>query len=98
MLLLEILKLQATTRVNLFATSWTNDEIAKLFKGCLSLQIRSTNEDIGKYLDKQMSLLQPDNLGDDIRYRIRREIIEAVDGMYINPSLGTWCPSNLILI
>lgn len=98
MLLLEIFKLQATTGVNLFATSRINDEIAKLFEGTLSLQICATNEDVGRYLDGQMSLLQPGNLGDDIRARIRREIIEAVNGMYVSLSMRAWCLSNLILI
>jgi Cdc6-like AAA superfamily ATPase len=81
MLLLEIFKLQAMTGANFFATSRINDEIAELFEGAVSLQIRATDEDVERYLDGQMPLLQPDNLGDDIRDMIKRDIIKAVDGM-----------------
>jgi hypothetical protein len=97
-LLTEIFKLQAMARTSLFATSRINDEIAKLFEGAISLQIRAIDKDVGRYLDGEMPLLQPDNLDDDIRDTIKREIIGAVDGMYASLSTKTWCLPNLMLI
>ncbi|KAH0556934.1 hypothetical protein GP486_005273 [Trichoglossum hirsutum] len=79
--LLEIFSLQAKTGANLFTTSRIDDETAKLFDSGLSLEIRASGEDTEKYLNSQMSFLQPDILDDDIRDLIRREIVQAIDGI-----------------
>jgi hypothetical protein len=77
-----IFNVQGKTRANLFATSRINDNIASLFKEALCLPIRANNEDVERYLDRQMSLLQSDILDDALRDIIRREVIRVVDGMY----------------
>jgi Cdc6-like AAA superfamily ATPase len=81
----EIFNLQAKTGANLFTTSRINGEIAKLFDSSLSLEIRASKEDTETYLNRQMPFLQPDILNDGIRDMIRREIVQAVDGMYVIP-------------
>ncbi|KAI9853443.1 MAG: hypothetical protein M1813_002220, partial [Trichoglossum hirsutum] len=78
-----IFHLQAKTGANIFATSRINNNIAKLFKNALSLQIRANEKDVESYLDGQMSLLQSDILDDDLRDRVRREVVRAVDGMFL---------------
>ncbi|KAI9776598.1 MAG: hypothetical protein M1839_009502 [Geoglossum umbratile] len=78
-----IFSLQDKTKANLFATSRINDSIAKLFKGALSLQIRASDKDVESYLDGQMSHLRSDILDEALRGVIRREIIRAVDGMFL---------------
>lgn len=85
--LLAIFNLQDKTKANLFATSRINDNIAELFKGALSLQIRASKEDIKSYLDGQMSFLQSDILDDALQGIIRREVIRAVDRMYAKLSI-----------
>ncbi|KAI9765366.1 MAG: hypothetical protein M1840_007446 [Geoglossum simile] len=78
-----IFNLQAKTGANIFATSRINDNIAKLFGVALSLQIHAKDEDIESYLDGRMPLLQSDILDDALRGMIRREVIRAVDGMFL---------------
>ncbi|KAI9766762.1 MAG: hypothetical protein M1839_004766 [Geoglossum umbratile] len=78
-----IFNLQVKTGANIFATSRINDNIAKLFEVALSLQIRAKDEDIKSYLDGRMSLLRSDILDDALRGMIRREVIRAVDGMFL---------------
>jgi hypothetical protein len=93
-----IFNIRAKVGANLFTTSRINDDIANLFEGVLSFQIHATNEDVERYLDGQMSLLQPDILDDELRDMIRREIIKAVDGMYANVSIKIPYVSNLMLV
>ena len=83
-----IFKLQDKTKANLFTTSRINDNIARLFEGALSLQIRARDEDIESYLDRQISLLPSDIVDDALRGTIRREVIRAVDGMYAKLSIN----------
>ena len=82
-----IFNLQDKTKANFFATSRINDNIAKLFKGALSLQIHASDKDVERYLDGQMSLLQSDIINDTLRGTIRREVIKAADGMYVKLSI-----------
>ena len=85
--LLAIFNLQDKTEANIFATSRINHNIAKLFKGALSLQIRASDKDVESYLNGQMSLWRSDILDDALRGTIRREVIRAVDGMYAKLSI-----------
>ncbi|KAI9766614.1 MAG: hypothetical protein M1840_006425 [Geoglossum simile] len=78
-----IFDLQANTGANIFATSRINNNIAKLFEVALSLRIHAEDEDIKSYLDGRMSLLQSDILDDALQGMIRREVIRAVDGMFL---------------
>jgi Cdc6-like AAA superfamily ATPase len=94
----EILKLRTMTGANIFATSRLNDETTKQFEGAQSLEIRATDEDVQRYLNGRIPLLLSDNLDDDIRGMIRREILKVTDGMYTCPSLIICRGRNLILI
>ena len=96
--LLAIFNLQDKTKANIFATSRINDNIAKLFKGALSLQIRASDKDVESYLDGQMSLLPSDILDDALQGTIRREVIRAVNGMYAKLSIKLPYGCILILI
>ncbi|KAH0535997.1 hypothetical protein FGG08_007114, partial [Glutinoglossum americanum] len=78
-----IFNLQDKTGANIFATSRINDSIARLFEAAISLEIRASNEDVESYLDGQMLLLQSDILDDALRGMIRREVIRAIDGMFL---------------
>lgn len=81
-----IFNLQRKTEANLFVTSRFNDAIVRLFHSALSLQIRANEEDVLSYLDRQMSFMQCDILEDDLRDRIKREVVRAADGIYANYS------------
>ncbi|KAF2183660.1 ankyrin, partial [Zopfia rhizophila CBS 207.26] len=78
-----IFNLQGKTGANLFVTSRINDNISKLFEGALSLQIRASNEDVESYLDAQISLLQSDIWDNNLRDRVKREVVSVVDGMFL---------------
>jgi len=84
--LLEMFNLQARTGVNLLMTSRfiPEMEIQKEFKGCLSLEIRASDEDVKKYVDGHISRLPlfiSRNL--DLQREIRTEVTRAADGMYV---------------
>jgi hypothetical protein len=55
--LLELFSLQAKCRANLFATSRLIPEITDNFKGSISLEIRASEHDIGRYVDGHISYL-----------------------------------------
>lgn len=94
----EILKLRTMTGANIFATSRLNDETTKQFEGAQSLEVRATDEDVQRYLNGRIPLLLSDNLDDDTRGMIRREILKVTDGMYTCPSLIICHGRNLMLI
>jgi hypothetical protein len=82
--LLEMFNLQAKTGVNLFTTSRFIPEIEKEFEGCLSLEIRASDEDVKKYIDGHISQLPSfisRNL--DLQREIETEVTRATDGMYV---------------
>ncbi|KAJ4288560.1 hypothetical protein N0V90_011797 [Kalmusia sp. IMI 367209] len=81
--LTEFLNLQTSTRANLFVTSRINREIAKYFDTAISLEIRADKDDVKSYVDGQMSFLPSDILDDDLRERIREEVVKSVDGMFL---------------
>ena len=82
-LLAELSSLQAKTNTNLFATSRPNHYIEREFKGCVSLEISASDEDVRKYLDGHMSQLPAFVLKrPDLQEEIKAKITEAVEGMY----------------
>ena len=90
-LLSEIFSLQAKTGVNLFATSRSIPEIMKEFEGCISLEIRASEEDVQRYLDGRMSQLPSFISGKpDLQETIKTEITKAVDGMYVPTNPTRW--------
>jgi hypothetical protein len=84
----EIFDLQAKTRANLFATSRDIPEIREAFAESLSVEIRASDEDLGVYLDGNMSQLpafdgRSPKLREELKIEIKTEITKAVDGMYV---------------
>ena len=57
--LLEMFNLQANHGVNLYATSRFIPEITTKFQANISLEIRASKEDIGRYLEAHMRHLSP---------------------------------------
>jgi ankyrin repeat protein len=86
--LLEIFNLQAKCQASLFATSRFIPEITEKFEGSIALEIRATEQDVRRYVDGHISHLASfvgRNL--DLQEEIKTEIVKAVDGMYMAPSI-----------
>ena len=87
MLLEEIAKLQQTFSVALFATSRSLPGIASKFqtKHCMSLEIRASDKDVRKYLERHITLL-PAFVSRNrvLRESIEAEVAKSVDGMYVS--------------
>ncbi|RYP49030.1 hypothetical protein DL768_005170 [Monosporascus sp. mg162] len=87
-----VFSLQATTETNLFATSRDVPEIAVMFKGSMSVEIRATGDDVRRYLDGR-KLTMPEFVGSSpelqeelqkkLHEEIKTEILKAVDGMFL---------------
>lgn len=78
----EIFNLQGQSQANLFVTSRFIPSIEKEFEGSASLEIRARDEDVGRYIDGNISELPSfvrSNL--ELQAEVRRAIINAVDGM-----------------
>ena len=83
-LLSEIFSLQAKTEANFFATSRPTPYIEREFKGCISLEILASDEDIRRYLDGHMSQLPEFVLKrPDLQEEIKTKIAGAAEGMYV---------------
>ncbi|KAH7317216.1 hypothetical protein BKA65DRAFT_356795, partial [Rhexocercosporidium sp. MPI-PUGE-AT-0058] len=79
-----IFSLQAKTGAKLFTTSRPIPDIKELFRGCLSLEILASDEDVGKYLNGHMSQLPKFVLSKPkLREEITTEIVKAVEGMFL---------------
>jgi Cdc6-like AAA superfamily ATPase len=76
-----IFDLQAKTGAKLFTTSRPILDIEKEFKGCLSLELLATDNDIGRYLDGHMSQRLPFVLSKPLQEEITTAIVKAVEGM-----------------
>ncbi|KAK2850705.1 hypothetical protein FQN49_005405, partial [Arthroderma sp. PD_2] len=83
-LITEILKIQDKLGANLFLTSQPMAQIMERFKGCLQKEISASKEDIGAYLDAEMSHFQSAVLEDtELMETVKTRIIEAVGGMFL---------------
>jgi hypothetical protein len=81
----EIFNLQIKTGLNLFTTSRFIPEIKKEFKGSVSLEIRASEEDVRRYLNRYISQLPSFVLSSpDLQEEIKTKILKAVDGMYVS--------------
>jgi Cdc6-like AAA superfamily ATPase len=82
-LLSEIFNLQAKCEVNFFTTSRFIPEIKDKFEASVSIEIRASNEDVGRYLDGHMFQL-PTFVGRSVELQeeIKTGIVKAVGGMY----------------
>ena len=80
--LLGLFSLQAKCGVNIFATSRSIPEIEKHFKGCTSLEIRATEEDVRRYLDRHIPQLPGSVFQSEVlQEKIKTAIVNAVDGI-----------------
>ena len=71
----------SSLQANIFATSWINSDIAKMFDKAAPLEIRARDEDVEVYLDKKMKLRQSDILNDATSDMIKREVVDTIDGI-----------------
>jgi Cdc6-like AAA superfamily ATPase len=77
-----IFDLQAKTSAKLFATSRPLLDIEKELKGCLSLEILASDEDVRRYLNGNMSQLPKFVLRKpELQEEITTKIVKAVEGM-----------------
>ena len=78
----EIFNLQLKGGASIFATSRFISYITDRFKGNINLEIRASDEDVGRYLDGNMSKL-PAFVGrnQDLQNKIKNAVIKAADGM-----------------
>jgi hypothetical protein len=84
-LLSEIFSLQAKTGACFFATSRFIPEIKKEFERCVSIEIRASDDDVRRYLNGCMSQLPSYvSRSSDLQEEIKTEIVNAVDGMYVD--------------
>jgi hypothetical protein len=80
----QVFSLQTRNGANLFATSRFIPEIVNEFKEATQLEIRASGADIQKYLNSHMSHLPSCALKSrDLQEKIKTEIIQAADGMYV---------------
>jgi Cdc6-like AAA superfamily ATPase len=79
-----IFSLQAKCGANVIATSRQNPYIEREFKGCISLEILASDEDVRKYINGHISQLPAFvSKRPDLQEEIVTEIARAVEGMYV---------------
>lgn len=82
--LTEIFALQSTCGANIFATSRFIPEVTEKFKRSMSLEIRASKDDVESYLEGHMGPLSAFyEWSRQLRDKIKTEISDAVDGMYV---------------
>jgi hypothetical protein len=85
----EIFHLQANCNVNVFATSRLIPEIMEIFEGrSLTLKIRASEEDVGRYIDGRMADLPSFvRRNTDLQKEIKAQLINTIGGMYVLSSI-----------
>lgn len=80
----ESFNLQAKSRTSIFATSRFINDITDRFKDDINLEIHASDEDVGRYLDGNMSKL-PAFVGrnQDLQNKIKSAVTKAVGGMWV---------------
>ena len=82
--LTETLALQSRHGVNVFTTSRFIPEVTEKFKNSISLEIRASSEDVGRYLDSHMYRLPGFvRRSSDLQDEIKTAIVESVQGMSV---------------
>jgi hypothetical protein len=86
-LLSAVFGLQAQTQINLYATSRFVPEITSQFERCISKEIRAKDDDVLRYINGRIPQLLRSRISKylDLQNAIRRQLVEAVDGMYLYP-------------
>jgi Cdc6-like AAA superfamily ATPase len=78
----ELFNLQSKTEANIFVTSRFIPEIEVQFKGCCTLEIRASENDIRQYLKTQLPLASGIiGRNSDLQQKAEDEIIKVIDGM-----------------
>jgi Cdc6-like AAA superfamily ATPase len=82
-----IFNLQAHAHVNIFATSRFIPEIEQQFGKCKRIEIRAQHDDILRYLNGRIPQLLRSRVSEhrDLQDLVRKEVMKAVDGMYVHP-------------
>jgi hypothetical protein len=79
---------QERSGANLFMTSRHIPEIKEIFQGSTLLEIRALESDVRRYVDGNISNLPSFvRRSPELQEEIKTSIVEAVDGMYVNPKL-----------
>lgn len=79
---------QERSGANLFMTSRHIPEISEIFQGSTSLEIRALESDVRRYVDSSISNLPSFvRRSPELQEEIQTGIVEAADGMYVNPKL-----------
>jgi hypothetical protein len=83
--LAKIFDLQVKAKASLFAISRFIPEIVRQFERNVSLEIRASDNDIRRYLDARIPQLLRSGISKyaTLQDTIRKEILNAVDGMYV---------------
>ena len=89
-LLSEVFNLQVQAQVNFFATSRFISEITSQFQGRMCKEIRAHDDDILGYVNGRIPQLLRAQISKhpQVQHAIRRDIVKAVDGMYVHPSVS----------
>ncbi len=84
-LLSGVFGLQDQVQLNLFATSRFVLEITSLFDGCILKEIRAQDDDILCYVNGRIHELLRSQISKhpQVQDTVRRDIVNAVDGMYV---------------
>jgi hypothetical protein len=82
-----VFNLQSQAHGNIFATSRFIPEIESQFEGCIRKEIWAQHDDVLRYLDGRIPQLLRSQISKchDLPDLIRREVVKAVDGMYVCP-------------
>ncbi|KAG9230726.1 ankyrin repeat protein, partial [Amylocarpus encephaloides] len=80
----ELFSLQTKCTVNIFATSRFGTEFSAIFQNSLSLEIRASEHDVRRFLDGHILALPGFvRRSLDLQEEVKREIVKAVDGMFL---------------
>ncbi|KAL6918298.1 hypothetical protein FSST1_009793 [Fusarium sambucinum] len=94
-----LVDLKKNSHANLFMTSRFMPDIEGVFQGDITkLEIRASEEDVGRYLDSRLaSLSQLVARNKDLRDDIRTKVIKAVDGMFLLAELHVRSLEGMLL-
>jgi len=81
----EVFNLQHQVQLNLFATSRFVSEITAQFNGCILKKIRAQDDDVLRYVNGRIHELLRSQISKhpEVQDIVRRDIVKAVDGMYV---------------
>jgi hypothetical protein len=89
-LLSAVFGLQDKAQLSLFATSRFVSEITSQFHGCIYKEIRAHDDDILGYVNRRIPQLLKSQISKypQVQEAVRRDVVKAVDGMYVHCSIS----------